>query len=327
MALRMAKTMVRRDLLCTASVCWLVAVLVVYFTLGPQLMAGRTRTRLKSRLGFWESKGHLWGKEQSGAENGHSKREVPYTHSQGHTRGEAGEVEVREDQFAIREPFSLPFPEESYSVQTVLARPWVKQLKDFLKTIDPPGQLVNMIVANYDYQDVVVNWLVSARLKASPPLENILVVALDLPLSQFLKERGFASILLEPHTLLERIPETYAKFQIHRCGAAPARLTVLRFINHWGFDVANYDPDAIMLKNMDPVYNAMPDVDLFGGYGEWPVVFSARWGTALCVGSWMLRASPVMGEHVQSLSCCPLSSMCTHSPITKIGRASCRERL
>jgi len=75
-ALRMAKTVVRRDLLCTASVCWLVAVLVVYFTLGPQLMAGRTGTRLESRLGFWEGKGRPWSKEQSGAENGHSKREV-----------------------------------------------------------------------------------------------------------------------------------------------------------------------------------------------------------------------------------------------------------
>lgn len=299
--LMMAKTLVRRDLLCTVSVCWLVAVLVVYFTLGPQLMAGRTQTRLGSRLGLWEGKSYLWSQWQGGAENGHSKRD---TLNQGHPRGEAGEVEGRErDQFAIREPFSLPFPEESYSVPTILTRPWVQQLKDFLKTVNPQDQLVNMIVANYDYQDVVINWLVSARLKASPPLENILVVALDLPLTQFLEERGFANILLEPHTLLERIPETYAKFQIHRCGAAPARLTVLRFINHWGFDVANYDPDAIMLKNMKPLYGAMPEVDLFGGYGEWPVVFSARWGTALCVGSWMLRASPVMGEHAQSISC------------------------
>ena len=41
------------------------------------------------------------------------------------------------------------------------------------------------------------------------------------------------------------------------------RAVLLRVLNYWGYDVASYDSDAVLLKNPQVLYDERPHIDLF----------------------------------------------------------------
>ena len=73
------------------------------------------------------------------------------------------------------------------------------------------------------------------------------------------------------------------------------RIVLLRVINYWGYDVASYDSDAVLLKNPQVLYDKRPDIDLFSAAGVFPFDVSDKWGFALCAGTLLFRATPVIG--------------------------------
>ena len=75
----------------------------------------------------------------------------------------------------------------------------------------------------------------------------------------------------------------------------------MRILNHWGYDVANYDSDALILKNPEPRYNELRDCHLIGSVGHFPQKMNKEWGTAICIGVVMIRASPVTGKSLTGL--------------------------
>ena len=74
------------------------------------------------------------------------------------------------------------------------------------------------------------------------------------------------------------------------------RLAVLRLLNHYGYDVINYDCDAIPLRNPQPVFDEYTDTDLIGTFGKGPESLYKRWGVTLNTGVMVMRATPNMGE-------------------------------
>ena len=92
----------------------------------------------------------------------------------------------------------------------------------------------------------------------------------------------------------------------------------MRLVNHWGFDAANYDTDAIILKNPEPLYyKQYQDSDFIGSYGHSPLDIKQEWGIAICIGAMMIRSSNNTGMtylctsnifiymHAKSLPCNP----------------------
>ena len=70
----------------------------------------------------------------------------------------------------------------------------------------------------------------------------------------------------------------------------------MRLLNYWGYDVTNYDSDALILRNPEPRYQELADHHLIGSVGHFPKQMDVKWGTAVCIGVVMIRASTQTGR-------------------------------
>ena len=198
--------------------------------------------------------------------------------------------------FLIRQPFTLP-DDYSRSLKEILAEDWVCDLQTFLKNVDKDKHIVNMIAANSNFTDPLLNWLIASLMRLDEPMVDVIVISLDKDLHDLLIGRGIPSLLVTPGSVMhtEDFPEVYHKHN----GFYQARMMVMRLINHWGYDAANYDTDAVMLRNPQAIYDAPEnaDVDIFAGFAiSFPPVLHKKWGATLCNGAWLVRSNARTGK-------------------------------
>ena len=198
--------------------------------------------------------------------------------------------------FLIRQPFTLP-DDYSRSLKEIFAQDWVCDLQRFLKNLDEEKHIVNMIAANSNFTDPLLNWLIAAFLRLEEPMVDVIVISLDKDLHELLINRGIPSLLVTPDLMMrtEDFPDVY---HMHN-GFYQSRMMVMRLINHWGYDAANYDTDAVMLRNPQMIYDhpGNADVDIFAGFAiSFPPVLHKKWGATLCNGAWLVRSNPSTGK-------------------------------
>ncbi len=178
----------------------------------------------------------------------------------------------------------LPMPQVTVSIAELLRIKWASELFSFLSAMTYPGP-VTLVASNTQYKIILLNWLVSALVKVDEPLHNILVVAFDSQLGDLLKSRNIPTILVPPDTVVSRSNVT-------RVGAIFAtRITVVRLINCWGYDVAFYDADAIIQRNPEELYRTHNDSDIVSSIGKHPAPVASRWGFTLCMGTILIRST------------------------------------
>lgn len=203
--------------------------------------------------------------------------------------------------FLIRQPLTLP-DDYSRSLKEILAQDWVCDLQRFLKNIDEEKHIVNMIAANSNFTDPLLNWLIASFLRLEEPMIDVVVISLDEDLHNLLINRDIPSLLVTPDLMMrtEDFPEVY---HMHN-GFYQSRMMVMRLINHWGYDAANYDTDAVMLRNPQVIYDDPnnADVDIFAGFAiSFPPVLHRKWGATLCNGAWLVRSNPRTGEQTNPM--------------------------
>ena len=198
--------------------------------------------------------------------------------------------ETVEDRFVIHPEFNFPHPRAVRSMSEILQSDWLKQLKVALHTMSTTQ--VTMVTSNLPYRDVLLNWLISAVVKAGIPLRDILVIAMENPLHMLLQERNVTSILVTPEALLNRATLALGTFN----QVMMTRLALLRLLNHWGLDVAFYDTDAILLKDPQPVYNRHRSSGIVGVIGKFPTVLYREWRVTLCTAVMLVRSSKATGN-------------------------------
>ena len=201
-------------------------------------------------------------------------------------------------------PFTLPWA-ESVPVEEALQLQWVRDLQYFLTTAQPKWPIA-VVGGDGHYVDVILNWLIAALVKADDPIKNVLVVSIDISLQQILRRRGLASLYIPPHCLSRVDPSINRKYY-NRTRVEIPRITVMRILNYWGYDVANYDGDAIIVKNPQPLYNKLKKSDIVGGFGRTPTQFVKSWGATLNMGVVLFRATYLTGENLLVIS---LIEMC-----------------
>ena len=197
--------------------------------------------------------------------------------------------------FLVRQPFTLP-DDYSRSLKEILAQDWVCDLQSFLKNLNKEKHSVNMIAANSNFTDPLLNWLIASLMRLEEPMDDVIVISLDKDLHDLLIGRGIPSLLVTPDSVMrtEDFPEVYHRHN----GFYQARMMVMRLINHWGYDAANYDTDAVMLRNLQSIYDAPEnaDVDIFAGFAiSFPPVLHKKWGATLCNGAWLVRSNARTG--------------------------------
>ena len=191
--------------------------------------------------------------------------------------------------FSIREPFHFPLPHYSLRKLDLLGSPWVAQLQHFLRGIS--GSQVSLVTASIEHQDVLLNWLISAYLVATPPLQNVLVLTLDKSVFDLVSQRNLSALYVHEDMVIRRTANVTRRFsQVH-----VVRLSVLRLMNYYGFSVVNYDCDAIVLKNPQPIFEGHKDADIIGTFGKGPAQLYEKWGITLNTGVMLLRSNAKLG--------------------------------
>ena len=192
--------------------------------------------------------------------------------------------------FAIWPGFHFPQPRAVKPMTEVAWAEWMKDLQSTLGRFNT--HQVTMVTSNQPYRDVLLNWLISATVNARLPLETILVISMDKPVHSLLKDRGLWSVLVTPDALLTQLAQGMGTFN----QVMMTRLAIIRVLNHWGYDVANYDTDAILLRDPWPVFKSHSESDIIGTFGKFPTLLYKQWKAALCTAVLVVRSSAQTGE-------------------------------
>ena len=194
---------------------------------------------------------------------------------------------VSEDppQLSLSNTFHFPHPRASEVMDIVEKHSWIQELQSTLKDWKPKRQVV-MVASNSAYTEVLLNWLISAALVI--PLNQTLIISLDEPVWRLMHNRGFQSVFVPPSSLTIHKSTLFGQIML-------TRLSVMRLLNHWGFDVAMIDIDALLLKDPWPLFEKHPKSGIVASQGKFPSELSAKWGTALCVGVILIRSSNQTG--------------------------------
>ena len=197
----------------------------------------------------------------------------------------------------IPPPKNLPWNKKQLLVSSknVYNRRWVKDLQHFLQYSYDPMYPVTLVSTNQLFVESVINWLIHSLVVLKNPLKNILVLTMDEGVYGFLKNRSINTICVPAagNVRIDRPKHLSSMVQVEA-----ARLLVLRMLNHWGVDVINYDNDAIVLKNPQPLLDGeLSHHDVIGSEGFMPYDLHDRWGVTLCFGFFLIRATPATSKN------------------------------
>ena len=186
--------------------------------------------------------------------------------------------------------YHMPCPGVYRPTNEIATAVWMKPLLRILSSFE--GRQVALVIADDAYRDVLLNWLISARIVSLPPLENIVVVCLDQKLYSLLQLKEIPSIIAPFNSVLNTKHHFRRSFEL----IMMMRLGFMRIINRLGYDCAMYDIDAIILRNPQPLYDMWDGVDIVGSRGELPKELWRRWGVAICIGAVFIRSNTRTGE-------------------------------
>lgn len=176
------------------------------------------------------------------------------------------------------------------STDQVLKSPWAVKLKDMLGVTK---KLVSAVFTNSAYMESALNWLVAAKVRLDPPLDDIIVFCMDRRVFSILNELEIPSIYIDPRTVIN-LNVLHDKFRVIYI----TRLAVYRLINYFGHDVMAYDSDAIVLRDPKELFDAHQDSDIVASAGKFPGVLGRVWGFTACMGAILFRSTPRTGTNM-----------------------------
>lgn len=204
------------------------------------------------------------------------------------------ELDVAADlatRFPFRSDFSFPQPKVMRSLEYISRASWVTDLRHYLSAYNYSRE-ISLVTSNSKYTDVLLNWLIAATVKSEIPTRSILVISLDVAIHRLMLAKQFCSILVPPWTLIAKGVNFSQPFD----AVMMTRLAVMRIINHFGYDFVMYDSDAVILRDPQPLYDALPHEDIIGSVGKIPYDLAAAWGITICIGVVLVRSSPKTGK-------------------------------
>ena len=189
--------------------------------------------------------------------------------------------------FTLAENFTFPHPWCALKdVNKIAKTGWVKQLAVIMETW-PDNRTVFMVTANTRYLSSLLNWLISAVLKAHTPLNQILVISMDQNIHQLLQKRTISSVHVQPRSLFHNSS---------RFGSVMfTRLAIIRLLNHWGFTVAHFDSDALLLRDARPLFERYKSSSIVGQSGRFTI---GRQRIRVCMGAVMTRGNQHTGNYL-----------------------------
>ena len=201
--------------------------------------------------------------------------------------------------FPIHQLCSLPVPFATLPLANLLQQQWIKDLQEILTHI-PRNQTVSVVTSNYKYREVLLNWLISAKTRLKPPLPFVIALSLDKETCNLLKKSNIPCIFAPTDAFFTKHEDIAVLKGAIFTEILVLRVTAIRLMNHWGYNVANYDTDALILRNPDSLYSKYQDSDMVASYGIFPSELKEKWGATMCGGVFMIRSTSHSGEQYKS---------------------------
>ncbi len=185
----------------------------------------------------------------------------------------------------------LPIRAITLPYKELVTKEWYKELRDFLslRNYDP---VVLLTCSSRVFLPILLNWLAAYRLATGSDLSEILVVSTDDPTAhRSIIDKGLNSIFIKNDSDIFKIkpPEEILSVWIKR-------LTVVRIMNHLGYDVLIIDLDAIYLKDFTTIIKKYNTSDIVGSMSKAPYELNSKWGFTMCMGVAYFRSSPGTGQ-------------------------------
>ena len=218
------------------------------------------------------------------------KRPLPFqrTQSRGNKEKDTSAVVVGATDFIITDNFAFPHTLNTLKdVKNIASTKWVRDLA-FIMTRWPINQTVIVVSGNANFQKPLLNWLISAVLKANVSLDHILILSADQNLHKFLQRRNIGSIFVPPSSVYD---SRTIKLSTHKL-ITYSRFAVVRLLNHWGFTVAHYDSDALLLKDMQEIFEKYPSSSIVASIDAGPFEVN------MCAGAILFRSNQEMGNNI-----------------------------
>ena len=197
--------------------------------------------------------------------------------------------------------FRLPWSDSMEKAYRYQNTHWIQFLTKFTKKVNPSEPIL-IACADIKFKEALLNWLISVLVLQKEPPKNILIVTSRASICSLLERHDLSIDCLTlsandiifkwKHKLRNGRPVKASAFQ----ELLVIRLSVMRVLNHMGYDVINMDSDAIMLKNPIPVLESYKDSDVVGTFGgSLPHGLFRRWGVVVCMGAILIRSTPKTG--------------------------------
>jgi len=193
----------------------------------------------------------------------------------------------------------FPYPNLTHPPHEILNSPWATEMKRKLKAAKVGKQLTYVTVTTA-YFPVLVNWLIYAKLNAMPLLENLLVVSTDKQPNEILSRKG----ILSQYVPINDIIYSKNDLDLKKMYSAKMiiRMTVLRLLNYWEYDVVLVDIDAILINNVQPIIDHFHDSDIIESSVNFrhcvPGAAYRAWNFCLCMGFMVMRSNYKTGMYM-----------------------------
>ena len=195
--------------------------------------------------------------------------------------------------YKIVPPFSFPVPHVTRPVSEIAGMKWVRDLTEDLTYRE--SRLIYLSVVNQKFYETFLNWLVAAYRNTDIAVQDILVLALDEYVYHALLLRAIPTVLVKPEWIIRR----YASVKLLKWASSwdvqVTRETVLRLLNHWGYDVAVIDIDAVPLRDPRELFDKYPRSDMVASFGLKTVQSPGGNDWWMCIGVALLRGTSAMG--------------------------------
>ena len=190
----------------------------------------------------------------------------------------------------------FPYPNITHLPHDILNSPWATEMKAKLEAAKI-GKQLTYVTVSMNYFSVLLNWLIYAKSNAMPLLENLLVVCMDKPSHNILSQKGMLSQLVRINDIIYSIKDMDGSGIFS--ARVITRLTILRLLNYWGYDVLIMDIDAILINNIQPIFDHLHDSDIISSTANAPncLPSAARkaWSFCLCIGLLLIRGNANTG--------------------------------
>ncbi len=192
--------------------------------------------------------------------------------------------------------FNLPWAGGN-STRSFRDSQWFLSLLSFASRSDPSEPIIILYVDTM-FKEALLNWLIAVLVRQPQPPKNILVLTDEAEMCSFVRYHRLPveCLQLSVYALLNQ--ESIKKIKACQFNQLLViRMSVMRILNHFGYDVLNLDSDAILLKNIVPILERNGDSDVVGTFASGlPKNLFKKWGVVLCFGAVLIRSTPATGK-------------------------------